>query len=182
MVTETRETVPLAARACAKERRRRRVCCVSLIFDDDCADVFLAGVCVVLMCAAQLTPARGRPTRQAARTLKKRRKWLVPLNISNFTPRSLTYFDARRMPARGNRPESPTALMVRDLVQFWQRKSFDREKYNFRFNPLRDRHIREYYVGPDTFRNALLVTEKIRALCKPFPTVWCAHFARFWRG
>ena len=77
------------------------------------------------------------------------------------------------------RPEHATALILRDLAYLWQRKSFDRQKYKFRFNSLRNRHIRRYYVGPVPFRNALPVTGKIRALCKPFPTIRSAHFARF---
>jgi hypothetical protein len=67
------------------------------------------------------------------------------------------------------RPERATSLIIRDLIQFWQRKSFDRLKRNFRFNPFQTNHIRGYYVGPDPFRNALPVTAKIRACARLFP-------------
>src|SRR6266568_9435057 len=74
---------------------RRRVRCVSLIFFDGCDFLDV----LVLMCAAKLTPAKGRQVNRAT----NRRRRLVLFNILLIhSPDTCTYYDARRLPAGGN--------------------------------------------------------------------------------
>src|SRR5271165_1467648 len=124
------EVAGVALRACARWCRRRRVCWLSLIFACAC-DFDLAGVCVlVLMCAAQLTPARGRPSRLAASTLKMRRKTRVPLDIFLISLPGVLFTSMHAGCQQVvTRPESSPALIVRDLSRFWQRKNSDLQKH-----------------------------------------------------
>jgi hypothetical protein len=48
-----------------------------------------------------------------------------------------------------------TALIVRELSRLWQRKSLDRWKYYFRFNPLWNNDISADYLRSDPFSNVL---------------------------
>src|SRR5579864_799498 len=91
---------------------RRRVRGVSLTF----LELDFVGAWV-LICAAQLMPAKGRHA-QRAKTRRRR----LPLNIWSNSLQESRNFDARSVPARGNLTAWPALLIVRNLPIFHNSK------------------------------------------------------------